>query len=99
MYHDVLQLVVWVGYVGRRQDQQPPLFVELIQESRGSLHIKLHLHLCKYKKERSADLNIEVVRPCFMTYLLDVVYLKVLYWDSWSSGFILKSYLLFVHLE
>lgn len=37
--HNVLQLVVWVRYVGRRQYQQPPLFIELIQESGDCLYI------------------------------------------------------------
>lgn len=37
--HDVLQLVVRVGDVGGRQDEQPPLLIELIQEGRGCLYI------------------------------------------------------------
>lgn len=49
LYHDVLQLVVCVRYVGCRQDQQPPLFMELIQEGGGGLHIKIHLHGYKHK--------------------------------------------------
>lgn len=49
LYHDVLQLVVCVRYVGRRQYEQPLLFKELIQESRDCLHIWFNLHGCKHK--------------------------------------------------
>lgn len=50
LYHDVLQLVVWIGHVGRRQDQQPPLFIELIQEGAERLHVGFNLQRCKHTK-------------------------------------------------
>lgn len=53
LYHDVLQLVVWIGHVGRRQDQQSPLLVELIQESAQRLHVCLNLQRCKHTKSWS----------------------------------------------
>lgn len=49
LYHDVLQLVIWVRYVWSWDDQQPSLFIKLIQKSRGRLHIRFYLHRCKGK--------------------------------------------------
>lgn len=48
MYHNVLQLVVRVRKVGRRQDQQSPLFIELIQESAERLHVRFDLQRCEH---------------------------------------------------
>lgn len=62
LYHDVLQLVVRVGQVGRRQDQQSPLFIELIQESAERLHIRFDLQRCK---------THEVVTPPLLAVLPD----------------------------
>lgn len=53
LYHDVLQLVVRVRYVGRRHDQQPPLFIELIQEGGDRLHVWFNLHRYKHTNSQS----------------------------------------------
>lgn len=47
--HDVLELVVRVRHVGCRHDQQPPLFIELIQESWRCLYIGFNLNCYKQK--------------------------------------------------
>lgn len=47
--HEVLQLVIGVRNVRCRYNQQPPLFVELIQERRTRLHVGLQLHGYKHK--------------------------------------------------
>lgn len=62
LYHDVLQLVVWIRHVGRRQDQQSPLFIELIQESAERLHVCFNLQRCKHTESWSTHfLGVELV--------------------------------------
>lgn len=53
LYHNVLQLVVRVRQVWRRQDQQSPLFIELVQESAERLHVRFDLQRCKHTKSSS----------------------------------------------
>lgn len=67
LYHDVLQLVVWVRYVGRRHDQQPPLVIELIQESSGCLYICFYLHCCKHTRSQ--------LHPAFNPFIQNILYM------------------------
>lgn len=70
LYHDVLQLVIWIGNVGRRQDQQPPLVVELIQQSAERLHVCIYLQRCKHTQSWSRrSRRFPGVQPCEPTHV------------------------------
>lgn len=55
LYHDVLQLVVRVGYVRRRQYEQPPLLVKLIQEGVDRLDVIFNLHGCRHAERETVS--------------------------------------------